>query len=85
MKKLVAAVVGTLFAGLMTGVAKGEAVITADREARMQKLDSVTENSPVCFSMCKQAGQNSVQWHSSHYSHSSHSSHSSHYSHRSSF
>ncbi len=83
MKKLAAAVVGALFAGLMTGSTKAEASVKAEREARMQKLDSVTESSPVCFSQSQQSGLSSPQWHSSHYSHSSHSSHYSHSSHRS--
>ena len=83
MKKLAAAVAGALFAGLMTGAAKSDANVKAEREARMQKLDSVTESSPVYFSQSQQGGPSSVQWHSSHYSHSSHRSHYSHSSHRS--
>ena len=74
MKKIAAAVAGVLFAGLMTGAAKNDANVKVEREARMQKLDSVTENSPVYFSQSQQGGQSVVQWHSSHYSHSSHRS-----------
>ena len=82
MRKLAAAVVGALFAGLnLNGSTQSEASVNTEREARMQKLDSITEDSPVCFSQSQQAGRDSVQqWHTSHYSHSSHRSH---YSHRS--
>ena len=79
MKKLAAAVVGALFAGLMTGAAKDDANVKAEREARMQKLDSVTESSPVYFSHSQQGGQSAVQWHGSHRSHYSHSAHRSSY------
>ena len=79
MKKLAAAVVGALFAGLMTGAAKSDANVKAERETRMQKLDSVTESSPVYFSQSQQGGQSAVQWHGSHRSHYSHSSHRSSY------
>ena len=81
MRKLAAAVVGALFAGLnLTGSTKSEACVNTERETRMQKLDSITEDSPVSFSQSQQAGRELVQWHTSHWSHSSHSSH---YSHRS--
>ncbi len=80
MKKLATAIFGAMFAGLMTGAANSDADVKVEREARMQKLDSVTETSPVYFSQSQQGRQSVGQWH---YSHSSHRSHYSHSSHRS--
>ena len=84
MKKLATAMFGALFAGLMTGsvASQNDATSDAVREARLQKLNSVTESTPVYFSKCQQEAPSSVQWHRSHYSHSSHRSH---YSHRSGY
>ena len=87
MKKLVTALFGTLIAGLLNANAATSASvdIAAARDARIEKIRSVTADSPLSFSQSHQANQSMVQWHSSHYSHSSHRSHSSHYSHRSGY
>jgi hypothetical protein len=87
MKKIASLIFGGLFAGILSGnVAQEKSVdIVAERDARLQAIASVSEESPVCFSRCQANAGGAVNWHSSHSSHRSHSSHSSHYSHRSSF
>lgn len=81
MKKLMTALFGTLVAGLLNANVAVEKRADADaaRETKIGAINSVTENSPLHFSQCQQAGQSFVRWHGSHRSHSSH------YSHRSSY
>lgn len=90
MKKLAALIFGGLFAGALSSHAlpANSIDIEAEREARKQEISSVSENTPVIFSLCQNSKSSAINWHYSHSSHSSHSSHRSHYSHyshRSSF
>lgn len=87
MKKIVTALFGSLMAGLLNANAATSASvdIVAAGDARIEKIRSVTAESPLLFSQSHRVNQSMVQWHSSHYSHSSHRSHSSHYSHRSGY
>lgn len=83
-KKLAALLFGAAVAGsASTATATEKEVIQSERKARVEKIQSVTENSPLYFSEAQvNTGDYGLL---DHYSHSSHSSHSSHFSHRSSF
>lgn len=83
MRKIATAIFGTLIAGLLNANATTSSSIDTDRQARIEKIRSITADTPLSFAAAHQTSQSIDQWHSSHYSHSSHRSHSSHYSHRS--
>lgn len=88
-QKLATFLFGAALAGTTTVASAAEkSAVQAEREARLEKIQTAEESTPVSFVQAQQEQRemsHQLAFHSSHYSHSSHRSHSSHYSHRSGY
>lgn len=87
--KLATLLFGASLVGSATVASAAEkTAVMAEREARLEKIQTTDESTPLSFATAQQEQQSmthKLAFHSSHYSHSSHRSHSSHYSHRSGY